>query len=97
MAPPLRALPLTARAQASRPGTPQRRNARHTTAALGSKVVRHLAGTVRLRGRESTPSGRTWLPWLPQGSTETWAHRQPNEDVPRRATRGVPGPHGQQR
>jgi hypothetical protein len=48
-------------------------------------------------GREIPPSCRTLLTWLPQWSTETLAHRQPNDDFQRLATRGVPWPQGRQR
>jgi|SRR5215467_7657487 len=81
----------------SRPGPPQRLHALTPSAALWSQVVRHLAGTVRLLGRELPPTGRLWLPCLTQWSPSTVAHRPPRDAVPRSAPTGCPGPPGRQR
>jgi hypothetical protein len=48
---------------------PQRINALNTTTALWSKVVRNMAGTVRMMCRSITPSWRTWRTWLTQSTT----------------------------
>jgi hypothetical protein len=61
------------------------------------KVVRNIAGTVRIMCRESTPSCRALLTWLTQWSTETLAHRKHNDDLQRIATRCLPWPPCRQR
>ena len=93
MEPPLSALPLTALEKSSRHWTPQRLNALNNTGAWWSKVVRNMAGTVRMMWREIPPSWSIWLTWLTQLSTETLAHRQHNDDVPLSGTRCFPWPH----
>ncbi len=51
MEPPLSALPLTVLEKSSRHGAPQRMNALNMTAACWEKVVRTIAGTVRMLWR----------------------------------------------
>jgi len=97
MEPPRSALPRTSLEKASRHGTPQRRKALNTTAACWEHVVRHIAGTVRMIGREIPPSWRTWLTGLTQCSTETLAPRQHRDDGQRSAPRWGPSPHCRQR
>ena len=72
-------------------------NALNTTAAFWEKVVRNIAGTVRMMCREITPAWSTWLTWLTQLSTYTLAHRQHKDDVQRIDTRGFPWPQCRQR
>jgi hypothetical protein len=55
-------------------------NALNKTAAFWEKVVRNIAGTVRMMCREIKPSWRTVLTWLTQLSTETVAQRKPKDD-----------------
>src|SRR6266542_1888526 len=97
MEPPLSAFPLTVLEKSSRQCAPQRINALNTTAALWEKVVRNIAGTVRMMCREITPSWSIVLTWLTQLSTWTLAHRKHNEDLQLIATRWVPWPHCRQR
>jgi hypothetical protein len=56
MDPPLSAWPLTSLKKSSRHGTPHRLNVLNKTAALWQKVVRNMAGTVKMMWREITPS-----------------------------------------
>jgi hypothetical protein len=58
-----------------------------TSAALWSKVVRNMAGTVRMLCRSITPAWSLWLTWLTQLATETVAHRTHKDDGQRIATR----------
>src|SRR5262249_7507007 len=50
-----------------------------------------------MRGRYITPSGRPWLTWRPQWSTEPFAPRRHNDAFPLIATPGVPWPQGRPR
>jgi hypothetical protein len=61
-APPVSALPLPRREKASRHWAPPRLTALQTPAARWSKVIRHMARTLRRMGREMTPAGRPGLP-----------------------------------
>ena len=56
-----------------------------------------MAGTVRVMWRSMTPVWSLVLPWLPPLSPATLAQRQPNDEGQLSATKGCPGPPGQQR
>src|SRR5712692_3424426 len=97
MEPPLSAFPLTVLEKSSRHCAPQRMSALNTTAAFWYKVVRNIAGTVRMICREMTPAWRTLLTWLTQLSTATLAQRKHKDDLQLIATRCFPWPQCWQR